>query len=225
MAISGLMIRNEAGTSMQISIVHFLTFMLMGCAHAETPGEYRESNGKVVKFVVKQSDPIHRITWFLKLKDGSVIRPEIYYYQTQFTLLGIQRVEESARTSQTTSTNKKKFIYLPYSEEIDTYLLLVRTPVPKEVEKDGKTETVYEQSALLLLEIPAKDVSPEKPLVFPSYEELSSRELPKEQQKLLKDLVKRYDLIKAAAKKRRDTPMPIPGLPADSYDKKEEEKK
>ncbi len=58
-----------------------------------------------------------------------------------------------------------------------------------------------------LLEIPAKNLTPEKPLVIPAYEELAKRELTKEQKELLKDLVQRYDALAAAARKKANPPV------------------
>jgi len=40
-----------------------------------------------------------------------------------------------------------------------------------------------------LFEIEAKDISPDKPIVIPAYEELAKRELTKEQKELLENLV------------------------------------
>jgi len=129
-------------------------------------------------------------------------------------------VEKCGRTAKSTTKKKHNFIHLPYSEEIDTYILLVRTSfhkdsVPKYVDKTERdplnkilgTKTDYVWANWQLLEIPAKDISPEKPLVIPAYEELAKRELTKEQKELLKDLVQRYEKVAAAARKRAATPV------------------
>ena len=197
----------------EIIITFILIVVMVGCVSANAPGEYRESQGSVVKFTVEQSTPVLTITWFVKLQDGLVIRPKIFFYQARQVLFAFRSVEESARIWQITSTKARNFLYLPYSKEINTYLLLIRAPLPKEVEKDGKIETIYEQSEWQLLEIPAKEVSPEEPIVIPAFEELIKRELPKEKQELLNDLVTKYNAIATAAKKRMDTPMSIKGRP------------
>ena len=51
----------------------------MGKTLAEVPDEYRESLGNVAEFTVELTDPALMITWFVRLQDGSVIRPRIYY--------------------------------------------------------------------------------------------------------------------------------------------------
>ena len=208
MGMNGLM-KNRLQKFMLYLTIQALVPTIMGCSHAKLPGEYRESRGEVVKFDVMQTDPVLRVTWFVKLQDDTVIRPKLYYYQGHKTLIGVRQVEKSTRTSQTTTPERKRFLYLPTSEEIATYLLLIRTSVLKEGrERKIKFDKAdYEMGDWRLLEIDAKDLTPEKPLVIPAYEELAKRELTKEQKKLLEDLVQKYEVLLAAAKVKANTPV------------------
>ena len=95
---------------------------------------------------------------------------------------------------------------MPISEEITTHLLLVRKAYSIEVIEDGKPKREIKWHDWQLLELPAGDISPEKPIVIPSFEELQKRELSKDKQELLEDLVQRYDKIEAAAWKKAGTP-------------------
>ena len=146
--------------------------------------------------------------------------PKLYYYQLRRILFRPRPVEEVGRVWTTIGRNaepKYRVLHLPESEEIDTYLLLVRKHLPKRVEVDGELKTEYELSDWQLLELDAKDVSPDKPITIPPYEELAKRELSAEQQDLLKDLIKKQDENEAAALKKASTPVPpkplLPGNP------------
>lgn len=213
MATNGSVTRTKnQGHEVLLRILALLVFLVcsMRCTHADIPDEYRESQGKVAKFSVDLSDPVLRVTEFLRLQDGSVIRPKVFYYKTQRILFRPRRVEESARTFRTLGRDvpaTHRVLYLPTSEEIATYLILVRKSFPKEVEKDGKRKTEYIWADWQLLEIKSEDISSEKPLVIPAFEELTKRELTKEQKELLTDLVQRYDNQAAAARKKAATPV------------------
>jgi len=206
MGINGLvLLRISRRNGFLSRVVAFSVFTAsnLGCADTNTPGEYRESQGKVTKFTVELTDRALTIaTPFIKLQDGSVIQPKMYYYQYHKTLIGVRQVEKGSRIFRSIGRDldaKYRAYYLPTSEEIVTYFFLVRTSVLKEGRKrKAKFEKAdYEMGDWQLLEIEAKDLSPEKPLVIPSYK----RELTKEQKELLQDLVQRYDKIEAAAKK------------------------
>jgi len=207
-----------------LSLSFFIMFNI-GCTRADPPGVYRESKGKVARFTVELTDQALMIAApFIKLEDGSVIDPTLYFYQLrEGFLLGVSKVERSGRTFRSIGRDSKaiyRAYYLPVSEEIDTYLILVRKgfhkdSVPKYVNKTERNPTGillgYKSDYVLanwqLLEIPAKDISPEKPIVIPAYEELAKRELTKEKKELLEDLVQRYEKASAAARKRMVTPV------------------
>jgi len=178
----------------------------VGCSRANAPGVYRESQGKVAMFTTKPVDRVLRITRFVKLQDGTVIRPILYYYQLRRGFLfGFDRVEECGRTFRTvgrSGNSLSRSLYLPVSEEIATHVLLVQTSFPREIKKYGETRTRYIWADWQLIEIDAKDLSPEKPIAIPAYEELAKREQTKEKKELLKDLVQRYDKVAVAARRR-----------------------
>ena len=134
----------------------------------------------------------------------------VYYYQYHKTALGVRQVEKSARTFRSMGRDleaKYRALHLPVSEEIATHLLLVRTSILKGKKANDEQKPEYEMAAWQLIEVEAKDISPEQPLLIPAYEELSNRELTKEQNELLQDLVKKYDKIVAVAKKKAATPV------------------
>ncbi len=185
----------------------------MGCSHADAPGVYRESQGTVAEFTAELTDRTLTIAVaFIKLQDGTVIHPKVYYYQVHKTLIGVRSVEKLGRLWRTFGRDRKptyRALHLPTSEEIATHLLLVRTSVLKEGRKRKAKfdKEDYEMGDWQLLEIEAKDLSPEKPLVIPAFEELTKRKLTKEQKELLADLVQRYDVLEAAAWKKAATPV------------------
>ena len=192
---------------MLLSITNGLLLVLIGCTQAKIPGEYRESQGSTGIFSVEQSDNRLKFVRFVKLEDGTVINPIMYRYPAFRKIFDPPR-ELRVRSSQITSVRGNKKIRLPISEEITSYLLLVRNSVPAKIQNDGTTQTMYEWSDWQLLEIDAKEVSLDKPIVIPPFEELLKREISDEQEELLKDLVQKYDKIVAAARKKVSTPVP-----------------
>ncbi len=195
--------------------------VFLGCARAAKPGVYQESKGKIVKISARSSDSVIRVARFVRLRDGSVICPKLYYYQVTRSgfLGGIRDVEQSGRTYRTLGTDAKP-LYLPKSDEISAHLLLVRRFYPKDAVPEYVDEVEvdpigirlgYKSDKVLsnweLLEVPVEEISPDTPFVFPTYEELATRELSEEQQTLLKELVQQQKEIAAAAAKRAATPV------------------
>ena len=206
-------------------IVFFLMSLIQNTddARAERHRVYRESQGEVAKFTVQVTDPGIRVTSFARLQDGTVIRPYLYYYQVRRTTFGgVGRIEKIGRTFRSLSRNKHaqyNVIRLPQSKEIAAHLLLVRRSFHKDSVPDYVSETKpykkmsgektdYVWANWQLLELPTGDISPDKPIEFPSFEVLSNRELSKEKEELLKDLVQMYDKIAAVARKKARTPVP-----------------
>jgi len=182
-------------TNIRLKSIIYLVLLSQstGCGRAENPGVFRESRGAVAAFSAEVTDPVIRVATFVRLKDGSVVFPHLYFYQLRKSgiLGGVRNVEKSGRTyyslSQKGNAKKSNLLQLPVSKEITEYLLLVRRSfhqdkVPKFVvstERDpikvmlgNKTEYVWANWQLLT--IPASEISPKKPIVFPSYEELAT---------------------------------------------------
>jgi hypothetical protein len=123
--------------------------------------------------------------------------------------LGVRTVEEPGGLW-TSIFPRHQSIYLPVSEDIERYLYLIRRGVIKETQVEGRTTKALQWTDWQLLDIPAQDVSKDKPIVIPSFEVLTKRELTTEQQELLKDLVGRYEKIETEAEKKMATPASPP---------------
>jgi len=220
--LANLKMNQDNKFSCRVLVLSISMVFNTGCARADAPSVYRESQGKVEEFTVEQFDRTLRITAFIQLQDGTVIHPTVYYYQVHKTLIGVRKVEKPGRLWRTFGRDRDPLyrkLHLPRSKEIALHLIMVRRSfhkdsVPKYVIKaepdplykilGNKTDYVW--ANWQLLEIEAKDLSPNKPLVIPAYEELAKREQTKEQKELLEDLVQRYDKTAAAARKRAATP-------------------
>lgn len=193
-------------------LLFFVTIVvtLSGCVR-ETKRKghvFRESQNSVKKFDVKMSDSTLRVVEFVKLKDDSIIYPTMYYLQGHKTLKGYQKVEKIARTFQTISPNTSAFIYLPSTDEIASYLLLIRKASKKKQEtEESKTKTIYEWSDWQLLEIEFDSSSEKGTITIPAFEDLQQRKIDAEMQKTRSELVKRFDSISIEARKKAGTPV------------------
>ncbi|MFO0789799.1 MAG: hypothetical protein U0805_10095 [Pirellulales bacterium] len=189
------------------SIFCFVFILIpIGCAAADAPGEFRESKGHVAKYSVEQTDPVLRIACFVRLTSGEIIHPKLYYFQMHYTAVGVRSVEKVGRIWKTTGRDARTaFLYLPTSEDIDTYLLLVGKV--KGTEKDISVVTKWIWSDWQLLTIKGDDLSHQKLIVIPAFEQLQQNPLAKADQELLANLVEMYKKIEAAAIEKMNTPV------------------
>lgn len=207
----------SSGTRMRalllgIAFLFMTVFLQHGCPQPDNAELYRESDGEVAAFTVEPKDPVIRVAAFVRLQDGSVIHPRLYYYQTDLSgiLGGARRVEKPGRTFRSIGRDfesKYRKLYLPLSEEIKTYLFLVSTNYPKDIEVMGSTETIYLRHDWQLWELAASNLSPTKPIVFPGYEELNERGISREREALRKQMVELYEKAAAAARRKSSTPV------------------
>ena len=181
--------------------------VFFGCTHSNVPGEYRESQGTVTRFSTNQTDPVLRITEFLKLKNGTIIYPTYFFYHIQKTSTGTRRVEKIARTFQSITPKGKNFLYLPTANEIAIYYFLVRKSYPVEVQINEVTKTEYRWTDWHLWELKADDLPKNKQLTFPAFEKICRKELTELQQQIQVELIQKYEKIEAAAWKAAGTPV------------------
>lgn len=184
----------------------------IGCKEAGSRRVYRESDGEVAAFKTEPADPVLRVATFVRLRDGSVIHPRLYYYQIDKSgiLGGARRVEKPGRTFRSMGReleSKSRKIYLPLSEEISSYLFLVSTNYSKDIEVMRSTETIYLRDDWQLLELATSDLSPTGPIVFPKYAELKERELSGEREASRRELVKLYERAAKVARRKSSTPV------------------
>lgn len=187
-------------------LIAFFSLLVIstGCASAAQPDEYRESQNRVKNLTTDIADDYLRIVTFVRLADGSIQDPKLYYYQTHHTAFGVRKVEKPGRLwSNVTKT--RKAIYLPVADDISAYLFLVSKPTVSNVVKDGVKKTMTDWSEWLLYEAPAKEVLDKKAVSFPPFEELI--ENAGEHEELAARLRQEYAKAEAAAKVRMNTPV------------------
>ena len=203
MGINTLTMNRGTVSVLRLSV---LLLLIMGCETAADSDEYRESQGTVGILTLEQVDPLLRIAQFVKLKNGTVSYAKMYRYPG-FRKLFDPPNEKKVRSQQIITSNDSS-IYLPMSKEIASYLFLISKRLPIKAVDDGERTTDRDWSDWQLFEIPATEISKDKPIVIPPFEELAKRELTKEQEARLKDLVERYEKIEAKARKKASTPVP-----------------
>ncbi len=185
-------------------ILSFTLVILMDLqVFAQDSREYRESRGQVSKISVTQSDVYLDVVIFLKLENNSLQDPKIYYYQVKQVFTGWRKIEFPGRLW--TSTNKNRpLLYVPISKDIQDYLFLIRKPIPKKVEVDGRTKTEYDWTDWHLLQVSAKDIADKKELVIPPFDEIVEES--NEHKELLEKLRAMYEAARAEGEKEMNTP-------------------
>lgn len=153
---------------------------------------YYESEGGVDKYSLKLSDDSVEIVRFVKLLNGSLHLPKLYYKQGHQTMIGVRDVEKEGGLS-IAAGKKYPGIMLPVAKDIDKYIFLVRTTFPVNSEKDGQAVKEWKFTDWSFIEVSASDVTTESPISIPSIKELSNRT--EEQEKLFKKLIETYDVV------------------------------
>jgi hypothetical protein len=177
-----------------------------GRACASDQPVFRESVKQVARIPVRQPDVFLRVAVFLKLKEGvsgKIVLPSVFYYKARFTETGVARVERKAGVESTIAA-QRQFIYLPVGDRIERYLLFIRKATVKKSVVNGVGKQTTEFSDRVLFEVPAAEVSADKPIIIPAYDELAKREQPSE---LLKSLQAMYDVAMAEQTKEASTPV------------------
>ena len=185
--------RVEPQFSLIVSL--FQMAIAVGCVKAEVRSVYYESKGEVATFSLDHNAHYLGIAVFVRLQDGSLQFPKLYYYQGHHTPIGVRKVEKVGDLSRGT-TKELRNLRLPLSNEIQSYLLYIRTSYPEEVEKQGVRRIVYKFTDWSYMEVPAKDVSPDKPIKIPPFAELKN--LNPDQEKVLKELNEMYSEARKA---------------------------
>jgi hypothetical protein len=185
-------------------IVALVLIILMGgqgCA--EDSREYRESRGQVSKISVTQSEIYLRIAPVLRLRDGRLQIPKLHYYQVEQVFTGWRKIEFPGRLSSPINKNRP-LLYVPISKNIQDYLFLIRKPIPKKVDVDGNTKTEYDWTDWHLLQVSAKDIAVDKSLVIPPFDEIVEES--SKQKELLEEVRTMYEMARAEAEKKMNTP-------------------
>jgi hypothetical protein len=183
---------------------------LMACAQAKDANEYRESQREVAKVAVTLNGEFLEAVTFLRLSDGSLQDPVIYYYQGHYTGTGVQRVEKPGNVSQMISKDRQ-FLFLPVSTNISDYLFLVRQATVKRDVVDGVTRKSTKWSRWAFFEISAAQVRKEPRISVPPFEAIEK--LAGERETLLSELEAMYEKAKAAADIRAKTPVKRSDVP------------
>jgi hypothetical protein len=61
-------------------VIAMFIMIFVGCEEAGQSDVYRESRAQAAKFDVQSRDDHLRIVTFLKLRDGTIERPKLYYF-------------------------------------------------------------------------------------------------------------------------------------------------
>lgn len=165
---------------------------------------YYESKGGVAKFSIKASDDVLDVVIVVRLRDGSLQLPKLYYYQGHQTLIGVRDVEKEGGLA-IAAGKKLPGIKLPVSKDIEKYVLLVRTTFPVDSVKDGQAVKEWKFTDWSFIEVSANDVAKDKPIPIPSVEALSKRTA--EQEGLFQELMKLYNAALKEEQERQRQPV------------------
>ena len=181
-----------------------LSMVSMSNAFAAGRLSYYESKGGVVKFSLELSDDRVDIVKLVKLRDGSLHLPKLYYYQGHKTPIGFRKVEKEGGLSIAAG---KKFsgIILPVAEDIEKYMLLVRTAYPVDSVKDGQAVKEWKFTDWIFVEVAAQDVAKDTPIPIPSVKTLSKRNA--EQDVLFQELMELYNAALKEEQERQRQPV------------------
>lgn len=166
---------------------------------------YYESKGDLEKLSLESHDEFPlRIVIFVKLLDGSLHLPRLYFYQGHQTLIGVRDVEKEGGLSIAAG---KKFpgINLPVAKDIEKYVLLVRTTFPVDSVKDGQAVKEWKFTDWSFIEVAARDVVKDKPIPIPPVETLSKRTA--EQEALFQELMELYNAALEEEQERQRQPV------------------
>ena len=184
-----------------MALVLIILMEVQACA--QDSREYRESQGEVQEIPVTQSETYLRIATLIKLRDGKLQIPKLHYYQVEQVFTGWRKIEFPGRLSSPTNKNRP-LLYVPISKDIQDYLFLIRKPIPKKVEVDGRTKTEYDWTDWHLLQVSADDIADKKALVIPPFDEIVEES---NQHKELQEKVRTmYETARAEAEKKMNTP-------------------
>ena len=191
-----------------MALVLIILMEVQACA--QDSREYRESQGEVQEIPVTQSETYLRIATLIKLRDGKLQIPKLHYYQVEQVFTGWRKIEFPGRLSSPTNKNRP-LLYVPISKDIQDYLFLIRKPIPKKVEVDGKTKTEYDWTDWQLLQVSADDIAVDKPLVIPPFDEIVEES--KQHTELQEKVRTMYETARAEAEKKMNTPGALVILP------------
>src|SRR5687767_7106651 len=81
----------------------FITILFIPCVGCgegpELAGQYHHSKGHVIDVPVQPADERISLTPFVRLKDGTLELPTLFYLQKHHTSLGVQDVEKRGQMS------------------------------------------------------------------------------------------------------------------------------
>lgn len=166
---------------------------------------YYESKGELARYSIKSHDEFPlRIVIFVKLRDGSLHLPKLFYYQGHKTPIGVRDVEKEGGLSIAAG---KKFpgIKLPVAKDIEKYVLLVRTTFPVNSEKGGQAVKEWKFTDWSFIEVAVQDVAKSDPIPVPSVETLSKRTA--EQESLFQELMELYNAALKEEQERQRQPV------------------
>jgi hypothetical protein len=165
---------------------------------------YYESKGGVAKFSIKASDDVLDVVRLVRLRDGALHLPKLYFYQGHQTLIGVRDVEKEGGLA-IAAGKKLPRINLPVAENIEKYFLLVRTTFPVDSVKDGQAVKEWKFTDWSFIEVAAQDVAKDKPIPVPSVETLSKRTA--EQEALFQELMELYNAALKEEHERQRQPV------------------
>ena len=187
------------------TIVCSLTLMASAShAIADDGLAYYESKGGVAKFSIKASDDVLDVVRLVRLRDGALHLPKLYFYQGHQTLIGVRDVEKEGGLA-IAAGKKLPRINLPVAENIEKYFLLVRTTFPVDSVKDGQAVKEWKFTDWSFIEVAAQDVAKDKPIPVPSVETLSKRTA--EQEALFQELMELYNAALKEEHERQRQPV------------------
>ncbi len=109
-------------------IIAYLISPCVGCGEgAELAGQYHHSKGHVIDVRVQPADERISLTPFVRLKDGTVELPKLFYLHKHHTSTGVRDVERRGQMSVVAAPYRKS-IKLPVSSDIEEYLFLAGGP-------------------------------------------------------------------------------------------------
>ncbi len=189
----------------QVFVAVIMSMAFMEPVFADERIAFYESKGELARYSIKSEDELSlRIVVFVKLRDGSLHLPKLYYYQGHKTPIGVRDVEKEGGLSIAAG---KKFpgIILPVAKDIEKYILLVRTTFPVDSVKDGQSVKEWKFTDWSFVEVAALDVAKDKPIPIPSVEALSKRTA--DQEALFQKLMELYNAALKEEQERQRQPV------------------
>jgi hypothetical protein len=187
-----------------VSFVGFKIGCSAGRQPTDPPNVYRESRGEVTRVDTRQSDPYLGVVAFVRLNNGTLVRPTLYFKQLRQTLNGWKELEELGGLEVTCVLGMPR-LAIPLAVEIREYLFLMRTPILRDKGNSGGSGE-REWNPWVLQVSSADEIAGKKVITLLPYAELSERAA--EVATPLKKVLELYTIAKSEQDEQARTPVP-----------------